>query len=125
MLKHLLKGDVYYRRGVPNQFLAPFVLFKRTQIQREIGAAYFDQDCAYSETFTCIVGTKEDRNLLKAVTALLNSEIAQYFLFLTSASWGVEREEIKAGEMRALPFPFFDVTDDKIASIAYLVDELA
>ena len=26
--------------------------------------------------------------------------------------------------MRALPFPFFDVTDDKIASIAYLVDEL-
>jgi hypothetical protein len=57
MLKHLLKGDVYYRRGVPKQFQAPFVLFKRTQIQREIGAAYFDQDCAYSETFTCIVGT--------------------------------------------------------------------
>jgi type I restriction-modification system DNA methylase subunit len=124
-LHRLPRGDVYYRRGVSQQFQAPLVLFKRTQVQREIGAAYFDQDCAYSETFTCIAGAEEDRNLLKAITALLNSELAQYYLFLTSASWGVEREEIKAGEMRALPFPFFDMTEDQVASIAYLVDKLS
>ncbi|MGB8345217.1 MAG: hypothetical protein WCD86_10060, partial [Ktedonobacteraceae bacterium] len=124
-LQRLPKDDVYYRRGKAEQFQAPFVLFKRTQVQREIGAAYFDQDCAYSETFTCIAGAEEDRKLLKATTALLNSELAQYYLFLTSASWGVEREEIKAGELRALPFPFLDATDDQIDTISYLVDELA
>jgi Eco57I restriction-modification methylase len=124
-LQPLPQGDRYYRRGISEQFKAPLVLFKRTQVRRQIGAAYLDQNCAYSETFTCIAGPIEDRNLLKAVTALLNSELAQYYLFLTTASWGVEREEVKAGEMKTLPFPFFDVSEDQIASIAHLVDELS
>src|SRR5579884_1398819 len=124
-LQFLPQGARYYRRGIPEQFKAPLVLFKRTQVRRQIGAAYLDQDCAYSDTFTCIAGPEEDRNLLKAITALLNSELAQYYLFLTTASWGVEREEIKAGEMRGLPFPFFDVSKEQIDRIAHLVDELA
>lgn len=58
------------------------------------------------------------------MTALLNSELAQYYLFLTSSSWGVEREEIKAGEMKTLPFPFLDLTSGQIDNIASLVDSL-
>jgi hypothetical protein len=41
------------------------------------------------------------------------------------AFWGIEREEIKAGEMRTLPFPFLDSDQEKIAIIAQLVDELS
>jgi len=124
-LQRLPRSERYYRRGISEQFKAPLVLFKRTQVDRQIGAAYLDQDCAYSETFTCIAGPDRDRNLLKAVTALLNSEIAQYYLFLTSASWGVEREEVKAGEMKTLPFPFLHISNDQLIVIANLVDKLA
>jgi len=72
-----------------------------------------------------VSGPERDRNLLKAVVALLNSELAQYYFFLTSASWGVEREEIKAGEMKTIPFPFSTLNEEQIATIAHFVDRLA
>jgi hypothetical protein len=56
---------------------------------------------------------------------LLNSHFAQYYWFLTSSSWGVEREEVTAGELKNLPFPFLNVGSRKIANIAKLVDKLA
>nr|MBA2285514.1 N-6 DNA methylase [Ktedonobacteraceae bacterium] len=124
-LTSLPKGNLYYRRGIPEQFKAPLVLFKRTQVQRQIAAAYLNHNCTYTDTFTCIAGPAQDSSLLKVVTALLNSEIAQYYLFLTSASWGVEREEIKAGEMKTLPFPFLNAGEEQINAIANLVDKLA
>lgn len=124
-LQRLPQGERYYRKGKPEQFKAPLVLFKRTQIDRQIGAAFLNQDCAYSETFTCIAGLQQDRNLLKAVTALLNSKLAQYYLFMTSASWGVEREEVKVGEMKTLPFPFLNTDESQLMTLASLVDELA
>ncbi|MDQ2714846.1 MAG: SAM-dependent methyltransferase [Chloroflexota bacterium] len=124
-LTFLPKGDLYYRRGIPEQFKAPLVLFKRTQVQRQIAAAYLNHNCTYRDTFTCIAGPAQDNHLLKAVTALLNSEIAQYYLFLSSASWGVEREEIKAGEMKTLPFPFLNADEEQINIIVELVDGLA
>jgi type I restriction-modification system DNA methylase subunit len=125
-LKTLPEGDLYYRGGDERRFKAPLVLFKRGQAQRRPSAAYLDIDCTYTDAITGVAAedTDGERNFLKALTALLNSELAQYYLFLTAASWGVEREEIKAGELRALPFPFLDVSIDKINAIASLVKRL-
>lgn len=125
VLKTLPEGALYYRGGDPLRFKGPLVLFKRGQIKRRPGAAYIDTDCTYTDAITGVAGPYHDRNLLKALTALLNSEIAQYYLFLTSASWGVEREEIKAGEVRTLPFPFLSANKEQINAIADSVDRLA
>jgi len=125
-LKVLPEGDHYYRGGDARRFKAPLVLFKRGQTQRRPSAAYLDKDCTFTDSITGITGPESERNLLKALTALLNSEFAQYYLFMTAASWGVEREEIKAGELRrTLPFPFLDVSSEQIEAIASLVDRLA
>ncbi len=121
-LTRLPEGDLYYRAGKPERYKAPLVLFKRSQLERRPAAAYLDFDCTYTEGFTGIAGKEGD--LLKALTALLNSEIAQYYLFLSSASWGVEREEIKAGEIKMLPFPFLDISDAHLRAITTLVDQL-
>lgn len=122
-LRRLPANVLYHRGRSPKRFRGPLVLFKRGQAQRRPSAAYLDKDCAYTNAITGISGS--DPNLLKVVTALLNSELAQYYLFFASSSWGVEREEIRAGEMRNLPFPFFDVDRVKVDTIAQLVDELA
>ncbi len=124
-LTTLPEKALYHRGRRESIFKAPLVLFKRGQAQRRPSAAYLDQDCTYTDAITGIAGPTQDRDLLKALTALLNSELAQYYLFLTSASWGVEREEIKAGELRTLPFPFLDVSKEQLNSIITLVDELA
>lgn len=124
-LKVLPEGDHYYRGGDSRRFKAPLVLFKRGQTQRRPSAAYLDMDCTYTDAITGIAGPESDRNLLKALAALLNSELAQYYLFMTAASWGVEREEIKAGELRTVPIPFLDISNEQIQAIASLVDRLA
>lgn len=122
-LKKLPVGAFYHRGRSPKRFQGPLVLFKRGQAQRRPCAAYLQQGCTYTNAITGISGTEPD--LLKAITALLNSDLAQYYLFLTSSSWGVEREEIKPGEMRNLPVPFFDTSTEIIDKIASMVDRLA
>lgn len=121
----LPENALYHRGRKSNIFHAPLVLFKRGQFQRRPGAAYSDLNFTYTDAITGITGPEQDRDLLKALAALLNSEFMQYYLFLTSASWGVEREEIKAGEMRNIPFPFLDLSKDQLSAIATLVDILA
>ncbi len=124
-LKNLPEGEKYYRGGDPRLFKAPFVLFKRGQVRRRPGAAFSHYDFAYTTDITGISGPRTDTNLLKALTALLNSNFVQYYCFLTSSSWGVEREELTVGELTNLPFPFLNAAPEQIAYIADLVDELA
>ncbi len=124
-LQELPEGQYYYRGGERELFHAPFVLFKRGQVERRPGAAFSYYDFAYSTALTGIAGPEEDSALLKALTALLNSDLAQYFWFLTGSSWGVEREEVTVGELKTLPFPFLVADANQIEAIISLVDELA
>ena len=125
-LEVLPNNKRYYRGGDPQTFKTPFVLFKRGQIQRRPGAAFSGVDFTYTTAMTGIAGPKQDSNLLKALTALLNSDLAQYFWFLASSSWGVEREEVTLGELNILPYPFLEeASNEQIPVIASLVDRLA
>lgn len=125
LLQTLPQGALYYRGADPRLFKAPFVMFKRGQVQRRPGAAFSDVDFTYTTSISGIAGPVRDSNLLKALTALLNSDFAQYFWFLTSSSWGVEREEVTVGELKTLPFPFLKAPSFMVNHIAHLVDQLA
>lgn len=125
-ITHLPEEARYYHRGRrPEIFRTPLVLFKRGQAQRRPTAVYMDQHCTYTNDATGISAPKQDSNHLKALTALLNSDIAQYYLFLTNPSWGVEREEVLAGDIYTLPFPFLNVDESRLLTIATFVDALA
>lgn len=47
----------------------------------------------------------DDGDILLFLTAVLNSPLATYFLFHTSANWGVERDKVQLEELLSLPFP--------------------
>ena len=47
----------------------------------------------------------DDADILLFLTAVLNSPLATYFLFHTSANWGVERDKVHFEELLRLPFP--------------------
>ncbi len=118
-------GKLYYRKGEPARFKAPLALFKRTFVKNRPAATFFDKDIAYTESFTGIFGTAETEIFLKAITGLLNSEFAQYYFFLTTASWGIERDEVKIGEVCSLPIPFSVEHPQQASTIAEIVDDLA
>jgi hypothetical protein len=58
------------------------------------------QDSIYS-----IKGKPEDTELLAFATAVIRSSVARFFLFHTSTSWGIERDQIHPNEYKTIPFP--------------------
>jgi hypothetical protein len=53
-----------------------------------------------------IHGPEEQRNLLIFLAAYLRTSLAKYFMFHTSASWGMYRPEGHVEEVLRLPLPF-------------------
>ncbi len=72
--------------------------------------AFADIDVLFRHAIRGIHGPKADSALLMFATAYLRSPLARYFLFHTSANWGVERQQIHLEEVLRAPFPLPEKT---------------
>ncbi|HEY0323072.1 MAG TPA: N-6 DNA methylase [Pyrinomonadaceae bacterium] len=88
-------------------FLAPHVI-----VTQGLRAAFADFDVVFRHAIQGIHGPTEDDELLMFLTAYLDSSLAQYFLFHTSANWGIERDKVHESELLRLPFPLPKDTGD-------------
>lgn len=111
-----------YRGVRPGLFKAPFVAFKQGQHKGEIACSLFKEDVYFTTTAFALNGGNEDEK--KVLTAYLNSRLAKYLLFLTTSSWGVEREQVFLSEILALPSPFEHLSKEAIQNIVKYFDEL-
>ena len=111
-----------YRRVKQGLFKAPFVAFKQGQHKGEIACSLFKEDIYFTTTAFALNGGNEDEK--KVLTAYLNSRLAKYLLFLTTSSWGVEREQIFLNEILALPSPFEHLSKEATQCIVDCFDEL-
>ena len=105
--------------GKEEAYKAPHILIKEGQKDKRFCASFVDFDCSFRRTIYGISSTKRDVDELKILTAFLNSSFASYFLFLTSASWGVERERVQANEVLGLPeipFLFDTITKEHLVN---------
>lgn len=100
------------RRLPDNQiFQAPHVLVKKG-----LGVAYSGFNVYFQDAFQGIHGSAKDANLLKFLSVVLNSNLASYFLFHSSANWGTERDIVHEEELLRMPFPFPEDTYSPIES---------
>jgi hypothetical protein len=67
--------------------------------------AFVDFDVSFQDALRGIHGPQEDRSLLVFLSAFLRTSLARYFLFHTSANWGVSRQVVDVEEILRLPFP--------------------
>ena len=95
------KTDVLYSQPPADLFCGPMVLFSRGFKK----IAFCDFDVVFQHSLRSISGPKKDSNLLIFLAAYLRSNLARYFLFHTSASWGIERDQVHFGEVLNAPFP--------------------
>lgn len=116
--------------GELKAFNEPHIFIKKGQSEGKFTASFVDYYCPYKDGIYSIAfdkdGLKSDdiiykTNILKALTAILNSKFVSYYLFLTSSSWGVEREQIMFDEIKSLPF---EISEKKITELAKKVDEI-
>lgn len=71
---------------------------------RKLSAAYNELDIAFQDQVVAFVAQDKDKDLLKWLTIFINSNLAQYYYFMTSTSWGIERDRVIQKELRELPF---------------------
>ena len=69
-----------------------------------ITASFVDYKSAYTKGIVGIYSTKSNCDLLKIFTLFLNSEFVLYYSFLTTSSWGIERDVIKHNELFDVPY---------------------
>jgi hypothetical protein len=62
-----------------------------------------DRDVSFNDSIIGIAAPGRTAEQLQALTAMLNSSLARYLLFLTATSWGVERPRLEAQDLSALP----------------------
>ncbi len=94
--------DIFRRLGAKKTYFAPHILIKEGLSNWKICASYENEDCSFNSKVLGV--SHSDANLLKGLTCFINSKLAYYYLFLCSASIGIEREEIKPNEIYKLPF---------------------
>lgn len=83
----------------------PRALIKRTLHRGRIAAALCKQDAAFPSGIIGFGGKHANIVDLQIAIAVLNSSLANYWHFLTSASWGVERDTVEENEYQAMPLP--------------------
>lgn len=116
-----ISNTKFRRLGEKKAYKAPHVLIKEGQSSKQFCASYLDFDCSFNSTLFGI--TSSDSDYLKLLTAYLNSSFASYFLFLTTSTWGVERERVKPNELYKLP-GIINISPEIKSRIVTLVDDI-
>ena len=94
-------------------------------------SAFAAFDATFRQSVRGIRGPKTDTKLLVFLSAYLNSPLASYYLFHTSANIGIERAKAEAGDVLRLPFPLprdapcRDRADGLVARVNELYHEAA
>lgn len=96
---------------------------KVNEHQLSILASFVDYKSAYSKGIVGIYSKDNDETLLKLLTAYLNSDFIRYYAFLTTSSWGIERDVVKHKELFEAPYLLKQLSEQQKEHIVELFDE--
>jgi hypothetical protein len=85
-------------------FYKPHLVIKKGLSNTKLCASILDENCAFNSKVLGVSGGSKE--LLQSLAAIINSNLATYYLFLISSSIGIEREEIQTREIYSLPLDF-------------------
>ncbi|GEM_PF-288821 len=129
-IEELPKINIFRGLGNIETYKEPHILVKCGQSNKQFCASFLDYNCSFKDVVYGISFNIEiiDNNSikkvkeLKSLTAFLNSKFASYYLFLTSISWGIEREKVQPNEILSLPALPFEISEEYINKLAEKVD---
>jgi methylase of polypeptide subunit release factors len=79
---------------------------------------YSDRDFVIPHPHIGISASKADADYLRAISVFLTSSVIQYFLFLSSPSWGVGRSRIYVRDIKLIPLP--NLSERQISELSQL-----
>ena len=101
-----------HRAGYVGGFTGPHVLVPQGVQRREglIRAAYVEQSLCFQHSLQAITFPIGQEPRAKLLTAVLNSSLAAWYYFHTSANLGADRAKVHEEQLLDLPFPDPDET---------------
>jgi hypothetical protein len=114
----------FHRPRTPEIVKAPLALIHQSPVETRCAAAFSATDMAYRDKITGILGGYGQENHLKWLVAFINSPLAQYYHFLTSTSWAVERGTIIQEEYERMPFLVPETKDPRLKKILGYFDQI-
>ncbi|WP_452222249.1 HsdM family class I SAM-dependent methyltransferase [Lacinutrix salivirga] len=117
------KNIKYFRNIERSLFEVPFVILKKGQRDRKITASYVDY-FSYCTTACYVFNGNIESDKKKALTAIFNSKITTYILFMVSSSWGIEREQIFMDEVMDTPAIINLLNQENLSKIVSHFDKI-
>ncbi len=77
-----------------------------------VRAAYLEQSCSFQDSLQAITFPEGQESKAKLLTAVLNSSLAAWYYFHTSANLGADRAKVHEEQLLHLPFPDLEDTPD-------------
>jgi type I restriction-modification system DNA methylase subunit len=124
-LKELGNQYTYFRTIDKDIFKPPVVLLKRGSSDREFCCSYADYNCAYTDRIYGLSIRSLSEDYHKALVACLNSSLANYFLFMISSVWAVDKtSDTLHSEIMSFPALPSLMSESSVKALATLVDEV-
>lgn len=104
-----------FRNNNLELFKQPIAIIKEGITNKNILSSYFDYDVYYNKAVYGFSTNEAEK--LKSIVITFNSKLVTYFFFLTSSSWGIERDRIVLTEY--LNFPYSELDLEAIKKIQF------
>src|SRR5690554_4370761 len=104
-----------FRNNNLELFKQPIAIIKEGITNKNILSSYFDYDVYYNKAVYGFSSNEAEK--LKSIVITFNSDLVTYFFFLTSSSWGIERDRIVLTEY--LSFPYSELDLDAVKKIQF------
>ena len=103
-----IEAEKFRRLGKEEAYQTPHIIINEgirvDNDQLILLASFVDYKSAYTKGIIGVYSKNNDADLLKLLTLYFNSDFVRYFSFLTTSSWGVERDVVKCNELFEVPF---------------------
>lgn len=100
------------RIGYLRGYTGPHIVIPQGIIREEgrVRAAYVEQSCSFQDSLQAITFPPGQEPKAKLLTAVLNSKLAAWYYFHTSANLGADRAKVHEEQLLHLPFPDLEDT---------------
>jgi hypothetical protein len=120
LFRRLGKKEVYIHKHI--------ILNEGVKVDRKktlsIISSFVEYKSAFKKGIVGIYSKKDDSNILKLLTLFLNSDFVKYYSFLTTSSWGIERDVVKHKELFQIPYLLSEISDINKSSLMKKFEEI-
>lgn len=99
-----IEEDYFRRLGNVKSFRTPHIILNEGIQNNSVTSSFLDYDCSFYKGIVGIYSQENNEKLIKIISLFLNSLYTKYFAFLTTSSWGIERDVVKHRELFDIPY---------------------